>query len=45
MKRLIKLLTIFAKRSILDVSEVLSSPPTTINQRTTKELYLDFLER
>ena len=40
-----KLLTIFVERSILGVSQVLSSPLTTINQaslRTTKELYHGF---
>ena len=44
-----KLKTIFAQKStILDVSEVLSSPLTTMNQcflRTTEKLYHRFLER
>ena len=36
------------KSTVLDVSQVLSSPLTTINQcflRTTKDLYHRFLER
>ena len=43
--------TVFAKISILDVSQVLSSPLTTfftffyVFLRTTKELYHGFLER
>ena len=39
---------VFQKSTILDVSQVLSSPLITINQfllRTTKELYHRFLER
>ena len=42
-----KLYTIFAKSTILVVSQVLSSPLTTMNKcflRTTNELYHGFLE-